>query len=560
MGKIGKYINGIPSTSNIRTKLLPFPRSVAYSTPRPFVFGTGADEQQQIAPALPVSLFVCRYSAQLIASFISQSDLPSRTPKFLPRRPSSDFLSLMSDPSGAGVDGPPQPQPPPPLRRQLPFSSTKPPFARPGEYRQFSAGESLREPDAIVVRTPVKRKNNALDRRPESNDLSMVSGHADVVNKAIHTPVSGKSTKTNRSFRSRSGTQTTAGNVGSPSGNNLTPTGPCRYDSSLGLLTKKFVNLLKQTEGGTLDLNKAAETLEVQKRRIYDITNVLEGIGLIEKNFKNVIQWKGYEASSSNLVDGNFELLQSEVNSLSLEEARLDNNIREMEERLRDLSEDANNQKFLFVTEEDIQGLPSLRGETLIAIKAPHGTTLEVPDPDEAVDYPQKRYRMIFRSTLGPIDVYLVSKFEEKFEETNGDETTSELALAPVPTEQATTATEADGRREMEIDVQAQNASEQCPEVGTTSDGPSGMTKIVPSSDDVDADYWLLSGANFSITNIWMDAGLEWNDWLTVPEDPGTANASPPQAEFPQNTASDIHHADTNPPENSKADETAGVL
>ena len=39
-------------------------------------------------------------------------------------------------------------------------------------------------------------------------------------------------------------------------------------------------------------MNKAAETLNVQKRRIYDITNVLEGIGLIEKKSKNIIQWK----------------------------------------------------------------------------------------------------------------------------------------------------------------------------------------------------------------------------------------------------------------------------
>ncbi len=30
-----------------------------------------------------------------------------------------------------------------------------------------------------------------------------------------------------------------------------------------------------------------------QKRRIYGITNVLEGIGLIEKKSKNNIQWKG---------------------------------------------------------------------------------------------------------------------------------------------------------------------------------------------------------------------------------------------------------------------------
>lgn len=39
---------------------------------------------------------------------------------------------------------------------------------------------------------------------------------------------------------------------------------------------------------------QAADQLAVrQKRRIYDITNVLEGIGLIEKKSKNSIVWKG---------------------------------------------------------------------------------------------------------------------------------------------------------------------------------------------------------------------------------------------------------------------------
>jgi transcription factor E2F3 len=60
----------------------------------------------------------------------------------------------------------------------------------------------------------------------------------------------------------------------------------------LGLLTKKFVDLLKEAGVGCLDLNTAATKLGVQKRRIYDITNVLEGIGLIEKKSKNNIQWK----------------------------------------------------------------------------------------------------------------------------------------------------------------------------------------------------------------------------------------------------------------------------
>lgn len=39
-------------------------------------------------------------------------------------------------------------------------------------------------------------------------------------------------------------------------------------------------------------LAQAADMLDVkQKRRIYDITNVLEGIGLIEKETKNTIRW-----------------------------------------------------------------------------------------------------------------------------------------------------------------------------------------------------------------------------------------------------------------------------
>ena len=38
-----------------------------------------------------------------------------------------------------------------------------------------------------------------------------------------------------------------------------------------------------------LDINEATVELGVQKRRIYDITNVLEGIGYIQKIHKNKI-------------------------------------------------------------------------------------------------------------------------------------------------------------------------------------------------------------------------------------------------------------------------------
>ena len=66
-----------------------------------------------------------------------------------------------------------------------------------------------------------------------------------------------------------------------------------RHKVSLGLLAKKFVHMLHTDPSGTVDLNKASESLGVRKRRIYDITNVLEGIGLEEKKSKNTVHWCG---------------------------------------------------------------------------------------------------------------------------------------------------------------------------------------------------------------------------------------------------------------------------
>jgi transcription factor E2F3 len=50
-----------------------------------------------------------------------------------------------------------------------------------------------------------------------------------------------------------------------------------RHDNSLSVLTKKFVKLIRSSQNHTIDLNDAVVVLQVQKRRIYDITNVLEG-------------------------------------------------------------------------------------------------------------------------------------------------------------------------------------------------------------------------------------------------------------------------------------------
>lgn len=64
-----------------------------------------------------------------------------------------------------------------------------------------------------------------------------------------------------------------------------------RYETSLVLLTQRFAEMLSTSVDGVLDLNSAVQELKICKRRIYDITNVLEGIQLIEKKSKNVIRW-----------------------------------------------------------------------------------------------------------------------------------------------------------------------------------------------------------------------------------------------------------------------------
>ncbi|XLR41170.1 hypothetical protein S83_025830 [Arachis hypogaea] len=437
------------------------------------------------------------------------------------------------------------------MKRQVPLPSTKPPFAPPADYHRFATDHrttSQNDADAIAVKTPqLKRKSVTTDLEGDSGNVTPASTEA--VNSPFRTPISRKTGKASKSSRltkcNRSGSQIPGSNISSPSANNLAPSGPCRYDSSLGLLTKKFINLIKQAEDGILDLNKAAETLEVQKRRIYDITNVLEGIGLIEKKLKNRIQWKGLDVSRPGQAVDSFASLQAEVENLTNEEHRLDEQIREMQERLRGLSEDENTQRYLFVTEEDIKSLPSSQNETLIAIKAPYCTTLEVPDPDEVVDYPQRKYRIILRSTTGPIDVYLLSQFEEKFE-INGVNVAPNIPSRPDFNKHQSTVVSNDRGKDLEMGIQDVYRPS---DLSNSHDFAGGITKIVPSDFESDADYWLLLDADVSITDMWRTepGEVEWHNLDTPKEDYCMTHVSPPPPQTPPSNISEAPSA-SNPP------------
>ncbi|CAG9763904.1 unnamed protein product [Ceutorhynchus assimilis] len=137
--------------------------------------------------------------------------------------------------------------------------------------------------------------------------------------------------------------------------NNVQP----RFEKSLGLLTSKFVNLLQKSKGGILDLKVAADILEVrQKRRIYDITNVLEGIGLIEKKSKNSIQWKPYSSPKrSDTLTSEYSSkickLKQDLNKLDEYEHELDLHKIWIEQSIKNILEDFNTKRLLYLTNED---------------------------------------------------------------------------------------------------------------------------------------------------------------------------------------------------------------
>ncbi|KTG07248.1 hypothetical protein cypCar_00014833 [Cyprinus carpio] len=165
---------------------------------------------------------------------------------------------------------------------------------------------------------------------------------------------------------------------------------------------------------------KAADTLAVrQKRRIYDITNVLEGIGLIEKKSKNSIQWKGVGpgCNTREIADKLIDL-KLELEDLDRREHELDQQRVWVQQSIKNVTDDSLNSPYPSSCIFRIH----LLSDTLLAIRAPSGTQLEVPVPESHVNG-QKKYQIHLKSSAGPIEVLLVNK----------DPSSSSPVVLPVP-------------------------------------------------------------------------------------------------------------------------------
>ncbi|XP_058535674.1 transcription factor E2F1 [Ochotona princeps] len=185
-----------------------------------------------------------------------------------------------------------------------------------------------------------------------------------------------------------------------------------RYETSLNLTTKRFLELLSRSADGVVDLNWAAEVLKVQKRRIYDITNVLEGIHLIAKKSKNHIQWLGSHTTVG--VGGQLEGLTQDLQQLQESERELDHLMHLCATQLRMLSEDSDSQRLAYVTCQDLRSIVDPAEQMVMVIKAPPETQLQ------AVDSAQN-FQISLKSKQGPIDVFLCP--EETVDESSPEKT-----------------------------------------------------------------------------------------------------------------------------------------
>ncbi|OWZ05177.1 hypothetical protein PHMEG_00022780 [Phytophthora megakarya] len=66
-----------------------------------------------------------------------------------------------------------------------------------------------------------------------------------------------------------------------------------RKDKSLGLLCENFLKLYRDSTMTDICLDQAAMELGVERRRIYDIVNILESIHLVSRKSKNLYNWHG---------------------------------------------------------------------------------------------------------------------------------------------------------------------------------------------------------------------------------------------------------------------------
>ena len=158
-------------------------------------------------------------------------------------------------------------------------------------------------------------------------------------------------------------------------------------ENSLGKLTKDFINYIKTEGRKSININDLVNKLGVKKRRIYDITNVLQGIEYLQKSGKNEIIWtktitnKSKAKKKPSLIkknNNNKQKLNKE--ELEKEKKELDDDIEKFKAEFNSIAKKGEFEEYGYITLDDIKNLSINKKVDLVVIKATKGTVMNVID------------------------------------------------------------------------------------------------------------------------------------------------------------------------------------
>lgn len=108
-------------------------------------------------------------------------------------------------------------------------------------------------------------------------------------------------------------------------------------------------------------------------------------------------------------------------------EQALDQLIQSCSLNFKHLTEDKANKRLAYVTYQDIRAVGNFKEQTVIAVKAPPQTRLEVPDRNE------ENLQIYLKSTQGPIEVYLCPEEVQEPDSPSKEPLPSTSTLSPSP-------------------------------------------------------------------------------------------------------------------------------
>lgn len=238
-----------------------------------------------------------------------------------------------------------------------------------------------------------------------------------------------------------------------------------RQENSLDELTKEFIDYVLKSTSKDIYINDLVKKLKVKKRRIYDITNVLEGIGFIKKEVKNKIIWQKsdlidfFPKNSKTLKNINIDIDEDEkknkINCIQKEINFVESLIQKTNEKLKVYENSNENNNFLLYEDIcDMNGINKNNNSYLIGIKNNNNDNglkfefqnIEEPNKlyekkkkdmeDEKIQYNREyldfckysnRLYVDSTDTKSPLDIFLIEPKSQIPEQLNDNDNNSQL-------------------------------------------------------------------------------------------------------------------------------------